>query len=80
MKQSAERLSPSRGEIFLYSTSFRPVLGPPSLLSRGYWGLFLWGVSRWGVKLTTHLQLMSGQEYVDLYIHSPMRLHGIVLN
>jgi hypothetical protein len=32
------------------------------------------------VKLTTHLQLGRGQENVDLYIHSPLRLHGVVLN
>jgi hypothetical protein len=31
-----------------------------------------------GVKLTTHLQLVR-QENVDLYIHSPICLHGVVL-
>jgi hypothetical protein len=32
------------------------------------------------VKQTTHLQLCRGQENVDLYIHSPIRLHGVMLN
>jgi hypothetical protein len=27
-----------------------------------------------------HLQRVRGQENVDLYIHSPIRLHGVVLN
>jgi hypothetical protein len=33
-----------------------------------------------GVKLTIHLQLVWGQENMDLYIHSSIRLHGVVLN
>jgi hypothetical protein len=37
----------------IFSTAFILILGP-SLLSNGYRGLF-----RWGVKLTTHLQLMQ---------------------
>jgi hypothetical protein len=32
--------------------------GPPSLLSSGYQGLFPWGWSGQGVKLTTHLYLV----------------------
>jgi hypothetical protein len=28
----------------------------------------------------TNPELSWGQEYVDLYIHSPIRLHGVVLN
>jgi len=34
--------------------------GPPSLLSNGYQGLFPWGQSGRGVKLTTHLHLVPG--------------------
>jgi hypothetical protein len=52
--------------------------GPPSLLSNGYHGL-LRRLSGQGVKLTTP-KICWGQEYVDLYLHSPIRLHGIVLN
>jgi len=32
--------------------------GPLSLLSSGYQGLFLWGYSNWGMKLTTNLHLV----------------------
>jgi len=32
--------------------------GPYSFLSKGYQGLFPWGYSRRGVKLTTHLHLV----------------------
>jgi hypothetical protein len=36
-----------------------------------------------GLKLTTHLLTSNscrGQENMDLYIHSPIRFHGVVLN
>jgi hypothetical protein len=29
---------------------------------------------------TAHLQQRRGQEYVNVYIHSPIRLHEVVLN
>jgi hypothetical protein len=32
------------------------------------------------IKEYIYLQLGRGQENVDLYIHSPIRLHGVVLN
>jgi hypothetical protein len=33
-----------------------------------------------GVKLTTHLQLVPMSKMVEVYLHSPIRLHGIVPN
>jgi hypothetical protein len=33
-----------------------------------------------GVKLTTHLHLMSRLRVMELYLHSPIRLHDVVLN
>jgi hypothetical protein len=32
------------------------------------------------VKLTTQLRLAPRLIIVELYLHSPMRLHGVVLN
>jgi hypothetical protein len=63
-----------RGKISLLSTSFRPILGPthpvqwvPVALSTGV---------KWrGGKLTIHLQ---PEPWIHIYIHSRMRLHGIV--
>jgi hypothetical protein len=36
-----------------------------------------WGT---GVKLTTHLHLVLRVRTLELYLHSPIRLHGVVLN
>jgi hypothetical protein len=44
--------------IFTSSRRLDRHLGPPNLLSIGYRGLFPRGLSGWGVKLTTHLQLV----------------------
>jgi hypothetical protein len=44
--------------------------GPLSLLSNGYRG----------VKLTTHLHLVPRSRMVELYLHSPICLHSVVLN
>jgi hypothetical protein len=38
------------------------------------------GLSGRGVKLTTHLHLVPRSRKVEPYLHSPTRLHGIVLN
>jgi hypothetical protein len=53
--------------------------GPPNLLQNGCRGNFP------GVKWPRHEANYSapasrGQEYVDLFIHSPIRLYGVVLN
>jgi hypothetical protein len=63
--------SPGRVKNFPFSKSPRPVLGstkPP----------IQWvpGVNGRGVKLTIHLQIVP--KYVALYIHSPIRFHGVV--
>jgi hypothetical protein len=47
----------------------------------GTGGSFLAGKAAGGMKLTTHLQLIpSNQENAALYIHSLVRLHGVLLN
>jgi hypothetical protein len=53
---------------------------PPSLLSNEYQGLFPGWYSGWGVKLATHLHLVPRSRIVELYLHSPICLHDIVLN
>jgi hypothetical protein len=52
----------------------------PNLLYSGYRELFPVGkaAGAWSWLLTSNW--CRGQENVDLYIHSPIRLHGVVLN
>jgi hypothetical protein len=42
--------------------------------------LFSWGSSFRGVKLTTHFLLVPSSRMLELYLHSPTCLHGIVLS
>jgi hypothetical protein len=55
--------------------------GPPSLLSNGYQQLFPWGLKRPG-REGDHSPPSSAEvkEWVELYFHSPIRLHGVVLS
>jgi hypothetical protein len=69
------------GERFFSSLKRQERLwGELSLLSNGFQGLFLRRKSGWGVKLTTHLHLAPRSKMVKLYLHSPIRLHGVVLD
>jgi hypothetical protein len=54
--------------------------GPPSLLSNGYRSLYPRGKAAgvWNWPLTS--KECWGQENVGLYIHSPIHIHGVVLN
>jgi hypothetical protein len=52
----------------------------PASYPVGTWGFFPGGKSGKDVKLTTHLHLLPKSRMVELYLHSPIRLHGIVLN
>jgi hypothetical protein len=52
----------------------------PASYPMGTWGSFPGGLSSRNVKLTTHLHLMPGSGKVELYLHSTIRLHGVVLN
>jgi hypothetical protein len=51
-----------------------------SLLSKGYRRLFSRRLKGMGVKLTIHLHLVVRARMVELYLHSPIRLHGVMLN
>jgi hypothetical protein len=65
-----------------FSTSQRsdPLWGPSSFLTNGSRGLFPRGLSVRGVMLTTHLHQVPRSRMVELYLHSPLSLRGIVVN
>jgi hypothetical protein len=52
----------------------------PASYPMGTEGSFPGGNGYRSGKLTTHLQLLPSQEYVGLYTHSIICLHGVVLN
>jgi hypothetical protein len=54
--------------------------GPSNLLSNGCRGLFPRGKSGRRLKLITHRHLVQRSRMVELYIHSPIRFHCVVLN
>jgi hypothetical protein len=68
LKERGVSSSPGRSRIL--SSPLRPhrLWGPLSVLSSGYPGALSLNVKRQG-----------REENVDLYVHSPIRLHGIVL-
>jgi hypothetical protein len=57
-----------------------PLWGPPNILFNGYRGFFLRGKAAGAWSWPTTSNYCRGQENVDLYIHSLIRLHGVVLN
>jgi hypothetical protein len=54
--------------------------GPFSLVPNGYRGFFPQGDGGRDVNLTAHLHLVPRLRTVELYLHSLIRLHGVVLN
>jgi hypothetical protein len=66
---------PSKGEIFVSSAASRPALGPIQPPIK-----WVHGKISTGVKLTTNLQLVPRSRIVELYLHTPIRVHGIMLN
>jgi hypothetical protein len=80
-RQSRGRsLNPSRGNIFLLSTLSRLVLGPNQSPIKCIPGALSPEAKRLGCEGDHSPRVCQGQEYVDLYIHSPICLHGVVLN
>jgi hypothetical protein len=64
------------GNANLSFTSSRPVLGSTQLsIQRVVGG----GLKRPGRKLNTYLHLAPRSRMVELYLHSPIRLHGMIL-
>jgi hypothetical protein len=73
--------SPGRVKNFHFSTSSRTTLGLTQPRIQWVLGVLSLGIKGQGVKLTTHLQLVSGdQENMAIYIDSLTRLHGVVLS
>jgi hypothetical protein len=72
--------SPGRVKNFHFSIPSRPALGSTQPPIKWLSGALSRGLSGRGVKLTTHLQLVPRARNVDLYIHSHIRLHGVMLN
>jgi hypothetical protein len=70
-----------RIEIFLFSKASRPALGlNPCFYTSGTEGSFLEDKAADGMKLTTQLHLCPRIRIVELQLHYPIRLHGMVLN
>jgi hypothetical protein len=69
-----------REKNFLFSTTSRPNLG--SIQPTIHWVLAVIfpGVRDQGVKLTTHLHLMSRARILELYLYFNICLHVVVLN
>jgi hypothetical protein len=71
---------PGRGIRFFSLFQFPDRMwGPPRFIPNGYQGLFIPGYNGRVVMLTTHLHLVPRLRTVELYLHSPIGLHGVVL-
>jgi hypothetical protein len=73
--------TPSKVKRFFSSTQHPDGLwGPPSFAYNGYRQLFPRGWSGRGVKVTIHLHLVPRLRKMELYLHSHLCLHAVVLN
>jgi hypothetical protein len=72
--------SPSRVKNFLFSKSSRPALGSTQSPMQWVPGALSPRVKRPGREADHSPQARGEVKNVDLYIHSPIRLHGVVLN
>jgi hypothetical protein len=70
---------PGRGKIFLFSTASRSALGPTRPPIRGAQGAIFPRVKRLESE-ADHLHLVPRSRKMELYLHSPTCLHGIVIN
>jgi hypothetical protein len=71
---------PAGAGIFFFTTASRKILGPTQ--SRIQWvpGAFSLGVKRPDCEADhSHPSSAEVKEYVEIYLYSPIRLHGVVL-
>jgi hypothetical protein len=70
---------PEKSKIFLFSTASKPALGPTQPPIQWLPGVSSPGreIGR-GVKLTTHFHLVPRSRMLELYLHSPICLSGIL--
>jgi hypothetical protein len=66
-------------EIFLFSRTFRPTLGPTQFPTQWVPGAVFWGLKRPG-READHSPTSAMVKKMGLYIHSPICLHGVVPN
>jgi hypothetical protein len=72
-------LIPSRGKRFFSASQCADWLwAPPSFLSSGYRERFAHGCL--SVKPTAHLHLVPRSRMAELSLHSPIHIHGMMLN
>jgi hypothetical protein len=65
---------------FLFPTASSPTWGPTQPHIQWIPAALSLGVKWLDVKLTTDLHIMARSKKLELYLHSPICLHGIVLN
>jgi hypothetical protein len=71
---------PARARDFSLLHSIQTGCAPPSLLSNGYWRQFPKVKSDHDVKLITHLHTAPRLRVAKLYLHSHIRLHGVMFD
>jgi hypothetical protein len=69
---------PSRVKIYFSPQHPDRLWDPPSLLSNGYGGLLSRRYSGQDMNLTTHFHVVPRSRMVEIYLHSLIRLHGVV--
>jgi hypothetical protein len=80
-KDHAHKMGKRGWEFFSPPPRPERLWGLPTLVSNGYQGLFPWGLSGRGVKLTSHLHLVQRSKNEWSYTSTPpIRLHGVVLS
>jgi hypothetical protein len=70
----------ARGRFFFLHSVQNGCKVHPVTYPMGNWAKFPEGKVEGGVKLTIHLYLLPRSRMMELYLHSPVRLHGTVLN